>query len=75
MKKIETRHGMMTVPERMDLPSSRHAYLKDAVDLAAYELYAQSGFHPPERPEGFLDEGEAAVWERWRQRAQKEKFE
>lgn len=50
--------------------------MKDALDLLAYKLYladpgcrGAAGFHPPERPDGWLDETEAAVWGRWRQKA------
>ena len=69
MKRIGTRAGWLTVPEMADLPDPKRAYLVDEADLAAYRLYAQSGFHPPERPDGFLDENEAARWERFRQLA------
>ena len=47
-------------------------YLKDDVDYRALEIYKRSGFSPPERSEGFLDEAEAVMWERWRQRALEE---
>lgn len=68
--KIETKlGGMVTVPEMADLPDPMRLYVKDEVDLAAYRFYARSGFHPPERPNGFLDEGEAARWDRLRERA------
>ena len=59
------------------LPDPKRAYMKDDLDVAAYKLYLRSGsnlraaagFHPPERPDGFLNESEMASWERWRQKA------
>ena len=42
-------------------------YIRDAIDEAVARVYAQRGFNPPERPSGFLDEGERATWERWRE--------
>ncbi len=44
-------------------------YIVDEIDEKALELYKQSGFWPPTRPDGFLDDHERATWERWRERA------
>lgn len=43
-----------------------YPYVKDAIDVAAFNLYARGGFLPPTRPNGFLDSAEEASWERWR---------
>lgn len=46
-------------------------YIVDAIDEAAAALYASRGFAPPERPNGFLNDGELQQWERWRDKAAK----
>lgn len=51
----------MTDPQR--------PYIVDEIDRKALELYKRSGFWPPTRPDGFLDDDERAMWERWRERA------
>lgn len=43
-----------------------YPYVKDEKDIAAYNLYSQRGFVPPQRPDGFLDDAEKASWEKWR---------
>lgn len=58
------------------IPDPLRAYMRDELDIAAYKLYLctpqlgrPAGFHPPERPDGFLDPVEAIVWNRWREKA------
>jgi hypothetical protein len=45
------------------------AYIVDAVDRKACELYRLTGFAPPTRPLGWLDANEKATWESWRTKA------
>jgi hypothetical protein len=44
---------------------ANYPYVKTAEDIAAFNRYAKSGFFPPERPDGFLDDQERAIWEGW----------
>ena len=46
-----------------------YPYVVDALDIAAFNLYCQRGFFPPQRRGGFLDLGEARIWEAWRKTA------
>ena len=71
MKKVIGRFGdELTVRELENLPDPVRPHLKDHTDVLAYELYvSEVGLHPPERPDGFLDDQEAACWERWRDAA------
>ena len=47
-----------------------YPYVKDAIDIAAFNLYAASGRLPPQRPGGFLDDAEEAQWNRFRERVE-----
>jgi len=57
----------MTWADRPD-QIKNYPYVRDAIDRAAFDLYYQTGFNPPTRPDGFLDDGERAAWERWREK-------
>ena len=46
-----------------------YPYVKDELDIAAFNLYAKRGFLPPTRPDGFLDDMERGAWDRWRAKA------
>lgn len=45
------------------------SYIEDEIDELAFEFYRKSGFNPPTRPNGFLDDHERAMWATWRGRA------
>lgn len=50
-----------------------YPYIKTEADIRAFNWYLSRGFgnYPPERPDGFLDEGEALTWARIVAKAEK----
>ena len=57
------------VADRVRRHLQYEAYIVDEIDEKALEIYQQSGFSPPTRPSGFLDDSERGMWNRWRQKA------
>lgn len=44
---------------------ANYPYVKSQEDVSAFNRYAKSGFLPPTRPFGFLNDHERMAWELW----------